>query len=151
LFPMPLQTDALAGLIDVLPTLIAVAGIKGDFESHLQGQSLAPLFQAPGGAIQDRILFTYDDQLFTNQVQGATHIRCIREHDWKFAIYFDPAGVYPTEYEMYDLKNDPLETTNLAHRSTPPAYQQERARLQAELTAMMTETGTLPGQFVPPS
>ena len=151
LFPNPFETNALAGLIDVLPTLIAAAGINPRSPLQLQGRSLAPLFHHPGGSVQERILFTYDDQLFTNQVQGAAHIRCVREHTWKFAMYFDPTGQYPTEYEMYDLKNDPFETTNLACGATAPPYEDKRARLQSELTAMMTATGTLPNQYGPPT
>ncbi|HUA34098.1 MAG TPA: sulfatase-like hydrolase/transferase [Candidatus Binataceae bacterium] len=152
LFPRPLETDALGGLIDVLPTLMAVAGIKPEPELHLQGQSLAPLFDNPRGSIQERILFTYDDGLFLPlPVQGAAHIRCIREANWKFAMYFDPAGAYPTEYEMYDLIRDPLETANLAHRPTPIQYQFERLRLESALLEMMAATRTLPSQIEPPT
>ncbi len=50
----------------------------------------------PCGSVQDRILFTYDDGLFLPEpVQGAAHIRCVREANWKFAMYFDPAGAPP--------------------------------------------------------
>src|ERR1700683_2938061 len=104
LFPKPLETNALAGLIDVLPTLMSVAGIKPESMLNLQGRSLAPLFQNPWGTVQDRILFTYDDGLFLPEpVQGAAHIRCVREANWKFAMYFDPAGACTTESDMSDL------------------------------------------------
>ena len=152
LFPRPLETNALAGLIDVLPTLMAVAGIKPESALNLQGYSLAPLFQNPLGSIQDCILFTYDDELFLPEpVQGAAHIRCVREANWKFAVYFDPAGAYPTEYEMYDLERDPIETVNLAHGRTPIRYQFERIRLENELLGMMAATGTQPSHLQPPT
>jgi choline-sulfatase len=64
LFPRPLETNALAGLIDVLPTLMAVAGITPESALNLQGRSLAPVFHNPWCSIQDRVLFTYDDGLF---------------------------------------------------------------------------------------
>jgi arylsulfatase A-like enzyme len=150
LFPKPLETNALAGLIDVLPTLMSVAGIKPESMLNLQGRSLAPLFQNPWGTVQDRILFTYDDGLFLPEpVQGSAHIRCVREANWKFAMYFDPAGAYPTEYEMYDLIRDPLETANLAHGRTPMRYQVERIRLENELLGTMAATGTQPSQLRP--
>jgi len=66
-------------------------------------------------------------------------------------MYFDPDGTYPTEYEMYDLANDPLEITNLAHGQTSFIYQAERARLQSALTLLMQQTGTLPSQYVSPT
>jgi choline-sulfatase len=150
LFPRPVETDCPAGLIDVLPTLITVAGLEKERRQwDLQGRDLTPLFSHPRRPVQERILFTYDDE-FLNP-QGAAHIRCIRENKWKFALYFDPDGTYPTEYEMYDLVNDPAERVNLAHGPMPPAYQWERARLQSELTSLMEETGTLPSQYVPPT
>ncbi|MGO9452419.1 MAG: sulfatase-like hydrolase/transferase [Candidatus Binataceae bacterium] len=150
LFPKPVETDCLAGLIDVLPTLATVAGLQAQQQQwSLQGRDLTPLFSSPNVPVQDRILFTYDDALFAPL--GPGHIRCIRERNWKYALYFDPAGAYADEYEMYDLKNDPLEQVNLANGQTPPAYQHERARLQAELTAMMQKTGTLPSQYMPPT
>jgi hypothetical protein len=104
------------------------------------------------GSIQDCILFTYDDELFLPEpVQGAAHIRCVREANWKFAVYFDPAGAYPTEYEMYDLERDPIETVNLAHGRTPIRYQFERIRLENELLGMMAATGTQPSHLQPPT
>jgi choline-sulfatase len=150
LFPGPVETDCLAGLIDVLPTLLTVAGLDRERRQwKFQGRDLTPLFSHPGMPVQDRILFTYDDQFLAPQ--GAAHIRCIREARWKFAMYFDPNGTYPTEYEMYDLGNDPLEITNLAHGRTPLRYRAERARLHSELVFMMHRTGTLPSQYVPPT
>ena len=150
LFPRPLETQCLAGLIDVLPTLLTVAGLDKERDRwNLQGRDLTPLFSRPGIPVQERILFTYDDE-FLNP-QGAGHIRCIREAKWKYAIYFDPNGTYPTEYEMYDLVNDPLELVNLAYGQTPRPYRRERARLHKSLTRMMEDTGTLPSQYVPPS
>ncbi len=150
LFPYPVETDCLAGLIDVLPTLITVAGLDEERERWtLQGCDLSPLFSHPDRPIQDRILFTYDDQ-FLNP-QGAGHIRCIRKKTWKFALYFAPSGAFPTEYEMYDLANDPLERFNLAYGETPPRYRHQRKRLQSELNQLMEETGTLPSQYVSPT
>jgi choline-sulfatase len=150
LFPYPVETDSLAGLIDVLPTLLTVAGLEQERGRwQLQGCDLTALFSHPETSIQDRILFTYDDQFLSPQ--GAGHIRCIRKKKWKFALYFDPAGTFPTEYEMYDLANDPLERFNLAHGETPPRYRRQRDRLQSELNELMEETGTLPSQYVPPA
>jgi choline-sulfatase len=79
------------------------------------------------------------------------HIRCMGEQRWKFALYFDPSGTYPAEYEMYDLENDPFEIRNLAFGTTPPAYVKQRQRLHAKLEATMQQTGTTPERYVPPS
>jgi arylsulfatase A-like enzyme len=40
----------------------------------------------------------------------------IREKRWKLARYWDPAGNEPDQWELYDLRHDPLERVNLAHK-----------------------------------
>lgn len=149
LFPGPLQTDALAGLIDILPTLVTVAVLQSQAgQWELQGRDLTPLFAQPRDRVQDQILFTYDDQL--TRPAGAGHIRCLRGERFKYSLYFDPAGQYPDEYEMYDLLVDPYERVNLAHGKTPPVYRAERRRLHGALHALMKRTGTLPQDLLEP-
>jgi hypothetical protein len=54
-------------------------------------------------------------------VKQPNHVRCVRTMDYKLARYFDPSGKEPQEWEMYDLKNDPNETTSLVHvHGSPP-------------------------------
>ena len=72
---------------------------------------------APAPSVQDAIHFTYDDHQAGTAMQDApgqpNRIRAIRTRDAKYAFYFDPRGRKPTEYELYDLERDPLETENL--------------------------------------
>ena len=115
------------------------------------GRDLTPLFRHPHQHVQDEILFTYDDQFGSPPLTGAGHIRCIRETHWKFALYFAP-WQQPSEYiyEMYDLKNDPTESHNLAFGKLLPRYKAEYERLLKKLNAIMEETGTLPQDYKPP-
>jgi arylsulfatase A-like enzyme len=48
-------------------------------------------------------------------VRQPNHVRCVRTMDYKLARYFDPSGTEPDEWEMYDMKNDANEATNLVH------------------------------------
>jgi arylsulfatase A-like enzyme len=88
LFPKRQETDALGSLVDVLPTLLEVAGASeehGASDLGLRGRSLAPIMaakagpererverlpvdlgpvldhEAPAETVQDAVHFTYDD------------------------------------------------------------------------------------------
>jgi len=90
--------------------------------------------------------FTSEDD--TWPIRGANCIRAIVEKDWKYAVYYDPVTGTDPEYEMYDLKNDPLEVTNLAHEENwDSAYALERTRLHQRLIEVMEEAGTLPDEI----
>ncbi len=147
LFPQPVMTDSLAALVDLMPTVAGIA--KVDKSQWLfQGTDLTPLFSDPAASVQEAIHFVYDDQkaglgAIENAVPQPNHIRCIREKDWKFAIYFDPNGVEINQYEMYDLKNDPNEIVNLAN-SQEPEHLAKKAELEQKLMAMMIKLGTMP-------
>jgi hypothetical protein len=149
LYPRPQTTDALASLIDVLPTLATVAEAPDPGQYGFKGRDLTPVLSDPNASVQDVLHFTYEDDAFP--VKGADCIRAIVEPDWKYAVYYDPFTGAPTEYEMYDLKRDPLEMTNLAHAAhATPASAAEGARLHRRLMDVMRENGTLPDEIAWP-
>jgi arylsulfatase A-like enzyme len=116
----------------------------------LRGTDLTPLLRDPHAApVQDEVLFTFDDMhAGTGRVRevlpaAAGRIRCIRETRFKYAHYFHAEGSHPTEYELYDLHEDPYELHNLAHPEHPrhndPAVAEERDRLAAKLARVEDE------------
>jgi choline-sulfatase len=146
LFPEPRSTDALASLIDVLPTLATVLGAPEPEHHGFAGTDLSPLLTRPGTPVQEVLHFAYEDDVFP--VRGANFIRAITEDQWKYAVYYDPFTGAPTEYELYDLARDPLETTNLAHaKYGTPASAAERARLHRRLSEVMERYGTTPDEI----
>jgi arylsulfatase A-like enzyme len=152
LFPEPQITDSFASLIDILPTLTAIADLPDPERFRFQGRDLTPILANPSSEVQDYIHFTYEEDQFP--LRGAANcIRAIVEKDWKYAVYYDPFQGAPVEYEMYHLKNDPYETTNLAHPDHYlPAYAaipaskvaEERRRLHNRLLEVMQTHGTTP-------
>jgi arylsulfatase A-like enzyme len=147
LFPTPLETDALAALVDVVPTVAALAHVPNPDRWNFRGRDLSPIVQNPTARVQNDVLFTFDDDRAGTGSNIPTinacphHVRAIRSDDadgqWKFAHYFNPAeeGAIEPEYEMYHLRDaagdlvDPNETDNLAHPSNP-RYAQMSARRQ---------------------
>ncbi|WP_290800573.1 sulfatase-like hydrolase/transferase [Flavobacterium sp.] len=121
---------SLATLVDIMPTLLEAANVS-NAPTGLAGNSLLPIIEEDK-AVQDSILFTYDDikagsNSNWNIVKAANRIRCIRTEKWKYAYYFDAFGAYYQQYELYDLENDPSEYTNLAYDPDYAAIRQELA------------------------
>ncbi|HRJ41262.1 MAG: sulfatase-like hydrolase/transferase [Caldilineaceae bacterium] len=163
LFPTGQTTDALASLIDLMPTVASLAGVDKQ-QWAFQGTDLWPLIDAlrqgsdPQPHEQAAIHFTFDDQRsgsgsVEQAVDDPNHIRCIRTKEWKYAFYYDPAGAVAHEYEMYDLVNDPTEMQNLAHPDHPryAEFESQRNTLHAQLVGMMTAKGTMPYNLHLPS
>jgi len=172
LFPHAAETDAPASLVDVLPTLLDLAGAPADGTidgaglcgvlarhaaidpqaSAAAGLDLTALNRArPTEAASERVLFTYDDhQAGTAQTEGPgqpNRIRCIREPRWKYAVYLDPHGRVRSEYELYDLHADPNEERNLLERDSgrprgDRAAAREHRRLHEALVGECSRTAT---------
>jgi arylsulfatase A-like enzyme len=177
LFGRPAETDALASLVDVLPTVTRLAG-RG-VPDDLRGRDLTPILAAAGApdgelagragvdlspvldhpdpapSVQDAIHFTYDDHQAATAMQEApgqpNRIRAIRTRDAKYAFYYDPRGRERPEYELYDLERDPLERLNLLGVRTGTSRTAGAAALHAELSEhldeAMSECRTAPNGF----
>jgi choline-sulfatase len=128
LFKRPRRSSALVSHVDFLPTLASLFSAPQSARSAWEGKDYSRLvLQSKAAPVQDYIVFTYDDfqagQASGPYVPPPQHIVSIRETRWKIAQYYDPAGSARAEWEMYDLKTDPLETTNIAR----PGYRRTSA------------------------
>ena len=157
LFGRARETDALASLVDVFPTLATLAGADTS-GCDVRGRDLSPVLArhargdqaflrdiSPTDSVRESVHFTYDDHqagtAFKNVSGQPNRIRAVRDGRMKYAVYFDPSGDAAPEYELYDLERDPLEVDNLA-QSDPG----RRAEMEEQLTAVAAECGTdLPG------
>ena len=95
LFPQPRESDALVSLVDLVPTLLGLAGQPADPE-RFDGLDLGPILTGEQESVRDAVLFTYDDHqagtAFQNVPGQPNRIRCVRDARWKYAVYLDPAG-----------------------------------------------------------
>lgn len=131
LFPRPRASKALVSHVDFLPTLASIAGAPLAARANWQGIDYSNLLTNPRGRHrQNYVVFTYDD-FQSGQSTGPypkppNHIVSIRERRWKLAKYFDPKGKVATQWEMYDLRTDPLERKNLAFKGYERTPEQEK-------------------------
>jgi arylsulfatase A-like enzyme len=135
--PEGVTSDALASNVDVMPTLAALAGIRN--ANYMAGADLTPVLRNPASAeVRDYILYHTDWEkalsVFNSADENAiyqipSHIRAIRDKNWKYALYFSPK-THTEEHELYNLKDDPLEMTNLA---TDPGYSKKLKEMRDQM------------------
>lgn len=144
-------SPALAQSVDLMPTLLDLAGLKTS-GPYLPGKSLRPLLENPAGpGPNSHILMSYgmtlQDLVTEFSSFGATMPPGFTPAPWKIRAWFDGQFKYARyydedqagqEYEMYNLQTDPAELTNLAGQEPWRAQQEQVAgRLQqAEQTEM---------------
>jgi len=119
--------DALALSADIAPTLLSYAGIRPP--AHTQGRNLRPLLTDPNRPWRDEVFL---ENLYTGR--DNPFIEAVRTRRYKYVRYFaNPSGVYTDEQadfaaatpvfeQLFDLRADPAERTNLRadpeHRGT---------------------------------
>ena len=93
-------SEAMVELIDVYPTLANLAGLKTP--DHLQGTSLRPLLGHPERLGQRKYAYSV-------VTRGPKLGYALRNQNWRY-------GKWPDGEELYNLRNDPKEKKNLAHK-----------------------------------
>jgi choline-sulfatase len=148
LFPEPVQTEAFYDHLDLLPTILDLAGIAKP-ESYALGKSIVPVIKDPSTSVQDHTVFSFDDVFFLPADVSAGHIRAIRHGEWTYAVYFGMEDG-KAEYELYNIKSDQLQLTNLAHGTPTADARREWARLHTILTSSLIDASNLPDSFTWP-
>ena len=114
--PKGLRVKQQARTIDLLPTLLELMGIKAP--QGAQGASLRPAFAGK----EVPTAYSYAETLFTKINMGWAELRGIRTNRWKYIRAPKP--------ELYDLVQDPAETTNVI-AGRPAEAQELEAKLKA--------------------
>ncbi|UCF37625.1 MAG: sulfatase-like hydrolase/transferase [Acidobacteriota bacterium] len=109
--------------IDVMPTIASYLGLSaGD---QVQGSSLLPLL-LEGRPVDLDVAFM--ETLYPNTHLGWAELRGVRTDQWKLVVAPKP--------ELYDLKQDPKEASNLIKQ-----YPEEAAKLEEEVWEISGKPG----------
>ena len=117
--PAGQRIDRVAGAIDLLPTLAALAGIEAATDKPLDGRSLVPLLLGSGEGWQDRSLYSLRNARGNLQLSVRTQ---------RFRL--DNDG------RLFDITADPGQ-----HRDVAGDFPEEASRLRAEARAFLDEVG----------
>lgn len=122
-------TRQITELVDLYPTIAELAGLTPP--AGLQGESLLPLLKDPVSKEWGKTF------AFTISRSGG---ESIRTHEWRYTQW----GYGAKGKELFDLKNDPGEFTNLAGN---PQYAAQRKRLEKQLDAKRRDAGYDPARY----
>lgn len=101
--------DEMALNIDIAPTVLGLAGLPA--HPTMQGRSLLPQLREPTRPLRESFFY---EHLYEHAPKPPRHIEpCegVRTREWKYITYIKQNG--PGAEALFDLKNDPFETTNV--------------------------------------
>jgi arylsulfatase A-like enzyme len=99
--------DALVEFVDIVPTLLDLAGIP--VPDHLEGISMRSLLDDPEKEFK-KAVFSRQERDIIGRKKGYS----VRNKKYRYTEWHDHEHRQIIARELYDLENDPLETYNLA-------------------------------------
>jgi len=127
--------------LDWFPTILELTGVAPPPGQILRGRSIVPLLKGDAD--------TWDNDFYaeySTHHQSRTQMRMYRTPDWKLVRDL----LNPDRDELFDLRNDPGESTNLIG-SDQADIVAVRDRLQVKLLARMRQNGDPALKTAPPS
>ena len=120
--------------VDLAPSILAICGAKPLGDIH--GRSWAGLLSGDAAGWRKSFLYEYN---YEKQFPYTPNVRGVRTDGWKY-IHYPHGDGSPDRWkaELYNLKDDPLETKNLID---DPAAAAKLNELRAELAKLQRETG----------
>ncbi len=123
-------TDVLFSSVDVMPTLLSLAGV--DIPEGVQGTDLSHAALQTDGPQPDSVYLQILGPGWPTRDKWVGFWRGIRTNRWTYARWFDTGDVL-----LFDRESDPYEMTNLAGN---PGHADVRQRLEERLKRWMEET-----------
>ncbi len=123
------EINTLAAHIDVMPTLADLCGFEVPNDRKIDGVSMLPLIQGNADSSLDRNFFSYWTRKYPERYENIS----VQKSGWKLIgkTSFDSEI---EDFELYNLKDDPYELSDLSASETPKALE-----LKSELDGVFEE------------
>jgi arylsulfatase A-like enzyme len=115
------QSDAPVTSVDYFPTICAAAGVRLPADRDIDGVSIMPLLTQKGTIRRDAIFWHFPHY----RGKDVTPYSIIRQGDWKLIKRYDGK-----EFELFNLKDDLAETTDLAEEMPEKTKQLDNRLMQ---------------------
>jgi iduronate 2-sulfatase len=129
------RSAAIVEFVDIYPTLCDLAGIPRP--AHLEGESLVPLLDEPALPTRKPAYQVYPRKVKT---LGPLLGHAVRTDRWRYVEWRQNDGGIAAR-ELYDMREDPLETVNVAADANRADVVAEHAALLAARLAVPPPAG----------
>jgi arylsulfatase A-like enzyme len=120
----------LGTVMDLYPTILALAGVKNPVDHAVDGIDLAQQFAGKTNPSRPDVFLMH----FPHGPHRSSYFTSYRSGDWKVVYDYSPAGKGAPKHELYNLKTDPFENENLATQH-PEKMDQMVAAMAKQLEA----------------
>ena len=107
-------TSSLAELVDLYPTLAALAGIDDNLNKRLEGDDLSPVVVNPAVSVKDSAFTQHQHPFYAPRSEWKAWGYSVRTADWRYTEWRSVKNGELMARELYDHVDDPHESRNVA-------------------------------------
>ncbi len=126
-----------AAVQDLFPTILNLTNVSVPEKHVVDGKSLATLLTGKKDSSREEIFLMH----YPHSPHRSNYFTCYRHGDWKVIYHYFPSEESEnSHYQLYNLANDPFESTNLAQKEP----QKLRQMMQELIAAMESHQALYP-------
>lgn len=127
--PAGVVFDQVANVTDILPTVASIVGVPIPDGYPVDGASMTRLLTGQRDPSRKQEFLMH----YPHSPHRSSYFTCYRDGDWKVIYHYFPSDESEgTHYQLYNLKDDPFEQTNLAE-SNPEMLKKMMQQLASQL------------------
>lgn len=120
------RTDCLTELIDLYPTLTALAGIANDLPENLEGTDLSSLLTNPNQTLKTAAFTRHQHPFYAPREKWIAWGHSVRSSDWRYTQWRSVVDNQLIVEELYDHRSDSKESQNVVGQYSDVAREHAR-------------------------